>query len=212
MPALPNPARRPFFALMLCATALAAGALSGCSALAPSASGALPAPPALQLPPAQLAQDFQAVQRMQVQTRGQARSFDVMLEASRAQLQLAILQLGQTIAVIGWDGHTLTRQLAPGWPEVIPAAQLVSELQYVWWPLEAINAALPSPAWQLQQSPAHRQLKHGEETVLDIRSSRTSEEDGTITLVNHAQGYTVVLQTRGALPAFALQAPQEARP
>lgn len=192
----------------------AAMALGGC---ATSQTGAaLPNRPALQLPPASLGGSITAVQRLRMESQGQARNFDALLEADAHTLQLALLQLGQTIATLRWDGAELRTDIAPGWPSVIAAPQLLADLQYVWWPGHTLAAALP-PHWHLAESPglrsiyyenpSHPRPQRPSSMQASLQMQARAAEDGStqVQLHNRAVGYSVTLHISGAIPPFAAQ-------
>lgn len=204
---LSRAARRWAYAL---AALVVAVCVSGCGALrtAPPSNER----PSLQLSPQALPQAFEAVQRMQVSRQGQTRSLDAMLEASQDHVQLAILQLNQTIAVLQWDGQQLQTRLAPGWPKVIEPEKLLSDLQYVWWPYQAIAQALPT-GWSLYEQAGLRELRHDGQSVLRIEAQRLGESNAQIELVDTAAAYTVTLAVQGSVPSFAATtAPAPNRP
>jgi hypothetical protein len=153
--------------------------------------------PMLRLSPASLGRELSVVQRMDIDVRGQTRSFDAALEVDADELRLAVLQLGQTTARLTWDGQTLTQSLAPGWPQAVSASSVLSDLQYVWWPRPEVQAALPS-GWVLDEGVNHRVLRRGDNVVLDVRVPRS----GMIELTHRGAGYLVRLQTQGAQPTF----------
>ncbi len=99
------------------------------------------------------------VQQLDIQAAGQSRSLDVALEVDAQSVRMAFLQLGQTVARLEWDGRQLEQSLAPGWPKVVSAERVLSDLQLVWWPAEAVRAGL-APGWQLAESPQTRELSH----------------------------------------------------
>jgi hypothetical protein len=153
--------------------------------------------PRLRLSPASLGRDLAVVQNMEVEIKGRTMSFDAALEVDQAEVRLAVLQLGQTIAKLTWSGEQLSTVLAPGWPEMVPAEQVLSDLQYVWWPRVCIQAALP-PGWHLVEKPLGRELMHGERPVLSVSVLRA----GVIELRHLGPGYTVRLHTDGDQPVF----------
>jgi len=158
--------------------------------------------PTLQLSPQALPHAIEAVQRMQVRRQGQTRSLDAILEATPSQVQLAILQLSQTIAVLQWDGQALQTRLAPGWPAVIAPEKLLSDLQYVWWPYQAVAQALPE-GWSLNEQAGLRQLQHEGQTVLRIQAQSLSASTAHIELIDPVAAYTVTLDVQGSIPSFA---------
>lgn len=167
-------------------------ALSGCASWRPAEST-----PLLRLSPASLGRELAVVQRMEVEAQGQVRAFETVLEVDPDELRLAVLQMGQTIARLSWDGQTLTQSLAPGWPSVVSAENVLSDLQYVWWPQAQVQGALPT-GWTLLSRADGRELRHGDAVVFDMRAVRS----GVIELRHRERGYVVRLQTQGAQPDF----------
>jgi hypothetical protein len=106
---------------------LIASLMTGCALFKGGA-----AKPLLRLTPASLGRELTAVQRMEVQAAGQSRSLDVALEVDASAVRMAVMQFGQTVARLDWDGQTLTQSLAPGWPSVVSAERVLSDLQLVW--------------------------------------------------------------------------------
>jgi len=155
------------------------------------------AAPVLRLAPASLGKSLSAVQHLDIEVAGQVRGVDAMLEVDEAQIRLAVLQWGQTIARLSWDGQTLDESLAPGWPRVVSGAQVLSDLQYVWWPSHAIQAVLPN-GWVLHEQPRRRTLLHDGRSVLII----DAVGDGTIDMSHLDTGYRVKIRTQGDQPGF----------
>lgn len=177
------------FALIYCCAWL--GACSSWPGMAQDA-------PSLRLSPASLGRELAVVQNMEVELQGHKMSFDTALEVDQTELRLAVLQMGQTIARLSWNGEQLSQVLAPGWPEVVPPEQVLSDLQYVWWPRGCIQAALPS-GWRLVENPGGRELLHGDRQVLSVSVLHA----GVIELRHAEPGYIVRLHTQGDQPDFA---------
>ena len=178
------------------AATLAAAVLSACASL-PS-TPTVDAAPLLRLAPSSLGRELAVVQQLDVQAAGQTRSLDVALEADAQSVRMAFMQLGQTIARLEWDGRQLEQSLAPGWPKVVSAERVLSDLQLVWWPAEAVRAGL-APGWALAESPQTRELSYQGRTVTSVRKLAPDH----VELIQHAEGYTVQIHTRGASPVFS---------
>lgn len=157
--------------------------------------------PLLRLSPADLGQDMSVFQRVVIEKQGQSKSFDAALEVDSTSMRLAVFQLGHTMARITWDGQQITQELTPGWPKVIATENILSDLQYVWWPAQAIQAAL-STGWSLEDAMNHRVLRHGSHVVLEAKVMPPNK----IELNNHASGYLVHIETeaQGPQPSFSL--------
>lgn len=186
--------KRNLFAVALCAAGLLQ--LGGC------ANWFMPAQaPLLRLSPADLGQDMSVFQRVVIEKQGQSKSFDAALEVDATSMRLAVFQFGQTMAKINWDGQQLTQELTPGWPKVIATENILSDLQYVWWPAHHIQAALPT-GWSLEDAMNQRVLRHGSHVVLEAKVIQPNQ----IELNNHASGYLVHIETeaQGPQPSFSL--------
>lgn len=153
--------------------------------------------PTLRLSPASLGRELSVLQRMTVEVHGEARTFETALEVDQDEVRLAVLQMGQTIARLTWDGRELTQSLATGWPKVVSADKVLSDLQYVWWPQDKVQAALPE-GWTLLQGLNSRELRHGDNLILEIHAVQA----GVIELIHHDHAYLVRLQTQGAQADF----------
>ena len=123
---------------------------------------------------------------------------EVALEADASSVRLAILQLGHTVARLDWDGVRIAQQLAPGWPKVVRAERVLSDLQMVWWPITAIHGAL-APDWTVRESGTTREFLHGDRVVTTVKITSCR----TIELIQAEEGYRVLLTTDGEVPQFA---------
>jgi len=182
------------FAVALCAAGLLQ--LGGCTTWFMPAQA-----PLLRLSPADLGQDMSVFQRVVIERQGQSQSFDAALEVDATSMRLAVFQFGQTMARITWNGQQLNQALTPGWPKVIAAESILSDLQYVWWPAHHIQAALPT-GWSLEDAINQRVLRHGNHVVFEAQLIPPNK----IELNNHASGYLVHIETetRGPQPSFSL--------
>lgn len=125
---------------------------------------------------------------------------DVAFEADASSVRLAVMQLNHTIARLDWDGIRIEQKFAAGWPKVVRAERVLSDLQMVWWPLSAIQSEL-THGWTVRESDTIREFLHGDKivTTVTITSSRSIE------LIQVEEGYRVLITTDGAVPKFALE-------
>lgn len=188
---------------MLAASLMGLGALlSGCAGLR---AGAQAPTVLLRLPPTALGRELMLTQHMEIRTTAGTRAFDVALEADADAVRLAVMQWGQVMARMNWDGRELTQSTVPGWPRQVSAEGVLSDLQLVWWPAEAVRAALPA-GWTLQDDAQGRVLREGEEVVSTVRKLGPER----IELTQHRQGYTVLVSSQDAAPSD--QTPARATP
>ena len=148
-------------ALLLAAT----GVLAGC---ARPRVPTLPEPYALRLSPASLGGELALQQRMTLTVFGHTQQMDLALEADAQAVRVAVLAFGQTLARLDWDGRELKEQRAPGWPSAVSGARVLSDVQLVHWPAEAIRAALPT-GLSLQADAQGRVLRAGSAPLVTVR-------------------------------------------
>jgi hypothetical protein len=172
--------------LRLIGTALLALALAAC------AIGPAPAVvPLLRLSPAALGQTLALHQRLTVQAQGRSQQLEVALEADADGVRLAVLELGQTVARLEWDGRELQERRAAGWPDAVRGERILSDLQLVYWPAEAIRVALPA-GWTLTMQEGARTLQFGELAVVQVRYPAA----GAVELENLVERYRIRIDSR----------------
>lgn len=156
----------------------------------------------LMLQPSTLGMELSMMQRMRVHLNAfpdaPSLELEVALEADASSVRLAILQLSHTVARLNWDGARIDQHLAPGWPKVVSAERVLSDLQMVWWPLGAIQDGLAA-GWTVRESVGLRNFVHGERVVTTVKI--TSER--TIDLIQAEEGYRVLITTDGEVPQYA---------
>lgn len=142
-------------------------ALSACASSPPAVS---PQAPLLRLSPASAGRTIALAQKLDIDARGQRQTVEALLEVDASSVRLALLQLGRPLARLEWDGRQLQQERAPGVPESLSAERILSEMQLVQWPADAIRAALPS-GWSLRESEggAQRELLQGDAPVIRVR-------------------------------------------
>jgi len=148
---------------------LLAGLLVACAAppaVSPPAAGR--EAPLLRLSPAALGGTLALQQQLVVTANGQTHRLDVLLEADPEVVRLAIFNLGQTVARMEWDGKRLEETRAAWWPAAVRGERILSDLQLVWWPADAVRGALPA-GWALSAIPELRQLTDGSEIATVVR-------------------------------------------
>lgn len=147
--------------------------------------------PLLRLSPASVGQAIAVQQRMTVTVAGGVHHFQLALEADRDSIRVAVMDMGQTVAWLEWDGTRLEQTRAPGWPAAVSGERMLSELQLVHWPLPALQFALP-PGWTVKQEGNSRVLRYGQLPVLVVRFAGRDR----IELENLAEGYVVLIESK----------------
>ena len=160
--------------------------LAGC-ATPPAA----PTRPLLRLPPAALGRNLALQQQLLVHAGGQSRRIEVLLEADDQSVRLVLVNLGQTMARLDWDGRELVQTSVPGWPRAVSGEHVLSDLQLALWPAEAIRAALPSD-WTLELRDGQRILRRGDQIAATVDYPAPTHID----LVDRQQGYRIEIESR----------------
>lgn len=176
---------------------LAALALAGCASAPPPAPSRLPL---LRLQPQALGDvRFALSQRLSV-TRLDApdappQRVDVQLQADASGLLLAAFAFGQRVLLMRWDGAELGVQRHPQLPAEVDTDRMLRDLCLVLWPLAAVQAALPAP-WRMQGDTSRRELLEEGRVVLALRITGTLGGRADVDLVNHAEGYRLVIESK----------------
>ena len=144
----------------------------------------------LRLAPAALGQDMVARQHLQVQARERELRLEVLLEVDAQAVRLALLDLGQIVARLQWDGARLDSATVPGWPAAVSAERILSDLQLTYWPVAAIAQALPA-GWTVEAEQQTRVLRQQGQTVVTI----TRESPTRTRFVHAREGYSLTINS-----------------
>lgn len=174
---------------------LGALALSACASLLQSAGL-----PRFALAPAALGRELAVQQQLRFVIGPVTRSVGAYLEVDADALRLATLAGGQVGLGIEWDGKDLRARRAEWMPESLDPAQLLSDVQLVLWPIEALRAALPADC-TLEQTPLlqplARKLVCGEDRVISVRYATPYSASGALPrlIVLEHPGYRLELES-----------------
>jgi hypothetical protein len=152
---------------------------------------ATPAPQqelSLRLSPASLGRELALQQRMTVSAHGRTQQMDVAIEVDAGAVRMAVMDFGQTIARLEWDGRSLQESRAKGWPDTVTGARVLSDLQLVHWPLTAIHAALPA-GYSIDGDASARTVRFHDAALVRVRYPAP----GSAELDNLAAGYQLRL-------------------
>jgi Protein of unknown function (DUF3261) len=170
--------------------------LSGCASPPDVAPPVASPAPLFCLSPASLGQPLALQQRLTVTFQGQVQPpVDVLLEVDPRTLQAALMVAGSTMARLNWDGESLVATQSPGWPQRLPAAQVLSDLQLAWWPVPVLRAALPA-GWLLEAEGGLRSLRQGGKTVVTVHGAASPR----IELDHWQLGYHLLIESVGLEP------------
>jgi hypothetical protein len=120
------------------------------------------------LAPAAYGAEAQGQQRLTLsrESGGPQLVLDAAVEVDAGELRVAGVLLGQRILLLTWDGRQLQEQREPVVPEALTGRAILRDLQLVYWPAEAIRAALPR-GWRLEEQAARRRLYRGATVVFE---------------------------------------------
>lgn len=156
--------------------------VAACASQLPRARVALPL---LHLAPAALERPLALQQRLEFVFGQQRRELDALLEADAREVRLAVQALGRSGVTLVWDGKTLQQTRADWLPAAVRGERVLDDLQFVFWPLAAIRAALPA-GWSVEETAQGvRELRRGDEVWLRV----THPQSDTVELDNLAEGY-----------------------
>lgn len=164
--------------------ALASLCLAACAGTTATTRGEL----SLRLSPASLGHELALQQRMTVSAMGRSHEMDVAIEVDAEAVRVAVLDFGQTVARLDWDGRRLTEDRVQGWPAAVTGSRVLSDLQLVHWPLEAIRPALPN-GWTVQMEGPARVLRFQDVPVIVVHYPAP----GSAELDNLGAGYRLRL-------------------
>jgi hypothetical protein len=154
--------------------------------------------PELHLAPAALGATVSLSQRLVFAHEadpGGPRSLEALLEVDPALMQLAGFAMGQRILTLRWNGSTLDEERDARLPAQFQSAPVLRDVQLVYWPADAVRAALP-PGWTLEDGPGQRTLsKNGREWVT-VRYDGEPRWQGRTLLTNLSEHYQLTIESR----------------
>jgi hypothetical protein len=153
--------------------------------------------PTLRLSPASLGHDLALQQQLQVSVGDKTQSLDALLEVDAHELRLGVQALGQSALTLHWDGKELQQQRADWLPPTLGGDRVLFDLQLVFWPADAIRAALPAD-WSLEEAAGERQLLHAGTEIVSVNYL--------------AENHAVLQQVRDGYRLDVTSTPAEATP
>lgn len=147
------------------------------------------------LPPAAFGAEAQGQQRLTLsrESGAEALTLDAVVEVDAGELRVAGMLLGQRILLLVWDGRALREAREPVVPEALSGRAILRDLQLVYWPAEAIRAALPR-GWRLEEEAARRRLYRGATVVFESERGDAIPL-GRASLWNHVGQYRIGIES-----------------
>jgi hypothetical protein len=163
--------------LRLIAAAAALLALAACTPTAtrPPSEGA----PLFALAPSALQGGLVEQQRLSFEHGDRRETVDAMVQADAHAVRLVIHTQGQVALRLDWDGVQLAQKRMPGLPDSLDGARVLSDLQLVFWPVQALRTQLPA-GWTLEEQGMRRTLTDARGTVAWVE-----REDADTRVLHH---------------------------
>lgn len=148
--------------LRLIATVATLLALAACTP--PATRPPADAAPLFALAPAALSGGLAEQQRLTFEHGDRRETVEAMVQADAGAVRLVIHAQGQVALRLDWDGTHLAQKRMPWLPDTLDGARVLSDLQLVFWPADALREALP-PGWTLDDDGRRRTLRDARGTV-----------------------------------------------
>ena len=145
---------------------LAVGGFGACATLS---GGPLPELAGWRLSPASLGASVRAAQQIRAEADGAVWRFQAVLEVSPERLTLVGLSgFDRRVLTVRYDGAEFAEETDSLVPAGLSGAQILQDLQLIYWPTTAIAAALPA-GFRLEESGGERRLLRDGSVVVRIR-------------------------------------------
>lgn len=100
--------------------------------------------------------------------------------------------LGQRLFGVEHDGLNLKTEVTPLGPKNIPAKAIVNDLQFAFWPLDAIQSTTKGTVWQISEPrPGLRRLYLGERLYAEMHEGIPASNARRLWISNLVYGYTL---------------------
>lgn len=167
--------------------------LGGCALLRP----APPSPPPL-LPPQAYASSKTLWQQVKVTRNGKTSLFSSLLKIRPDTTTLIWFgPLGTRLLDIQWDGASLHTRGPATLPSALSPAWLMADVQTVYAPVPALQAALAPSGWQVSRSGPHdRTLSRDGDLQVRVTTTSTAQGDEEVTIQHIPWDMTITIRSR----------------
>ncbi|WP_293390886.1 DUF3261 domain-containing protein [Nevskia sp.] len=107
---------------------------------------------------------------------------------------------GRRLLTINVDANRqLTSQLDPALPTAFDPQRMALDIQWAFWPLEALELAAKDTQWRVMQPrPDTRQIHLAHRLIAEIHYADADPWNGRLTIVHHSPAYCLDLLTQAA--------------
>jgi hypothetical protein len=146
--------------------------------------------------PAVLDQTANVTQSIIAHVRGQSFSFDVQIQLTPAELDLAALDgFGRRGLTVAWKANTVTATPAPWLPKFIRPADILADIALVYWPNSALANSLAVTGAVVAESASARRISANGRDVIAIDYGPGEGWNRSAKLRNLAFGYEIDIQS-----------------
>lgn len=133
-----------------------------------------------------------------VEAQGPEKTFTFLcaLELSGQNIAMAGLTVdGLSLFNIAYDGRTLKQEKSPLLLETIDAQYILKDLQFAYWPVDALRKILPV-GWHIETTAHTRALYRGDEKISVARyPANAAPWPESVELINYRYGYRLQIKT-----------------
>ncbi|MBI5245213.1 MAG: DUF3261 domain-containing protein [Elusimicrobia bacterium] len=141
---------------------------------------------------------FEASMTQEVSFERGTTRFDstALVEVSTTEVVLVGLSpFGTRMLSLRWDGEKLIEERDRSIPKGLALKLILRDVQLASWPAAAVQAALPGPAWNLQDTGSERTLLKDGEAVVRIRYGGADRLHSDLEFEHLGLGYRMKIHT-----------------
>lgn len=167
--------------------------LGGCALLRPAPPSAPPL-----LPPQAYASSRTLWQQVRVTRNDKTRLFSSLLKIRPDATTLIWFgPMGTRLLDIQWDGASLHTRGPAKLPSALSPAWLMADVQMVYAPMPALQAALAHSGWQVSQAGPHgRTLSRDGDLQVRVTMTSTAQGDEEVTIQHIPWNMTITIRSR----------------
>lgn len=147
------------------------------------------------LAPHTLGAELSVYQQVHWQFQQQSHNLEIALDIRQQSLQMVVLTtLGRRLATLSYESGQYQLKREPGAPDNIPYQQLLADIQVMFWPLAALNAAAGNSGWHFEQQ-QQRSAWYDGRLIARVNAGDSWSWHGTYQYQNLVAGYQLQLQS-----------------
>lgn len=104
--------------------------------------------------------------------------------------------MGVRLFTIRYDGRDARLEQSLPAPQQLTPARLLADLQFVFWPADALEQPLKQQGWDISDSPGTRRLRRGGKLIAEAHYASDDPWSGRSWLVNLEYGYSLQIDSK----------------